>query len=172
MAKIKTNRYRLLACITVAAAFFSSAPVRALDPVTESALDAAIQGDHRKPEDKARDVYRKPKEVLDFLGFSSDMTVVEILPGGGWYSKILAPALKNRGEFYAAQYSVNPAYGYQRRYFGAFLTMLGETPDLYRDVKVTHLSLPYQLEIAPAGSADLVVTFRNVHNWVGRGYAS
>ncbi|MGD9342155.1 MAG: methyltransferase, partial [Chromatiales bacterium] len=110
--------------------------------------------------------------VLDFLGFSSDMTVVEIWPGGGWYSKILAPALSERGEFYAAQYSVNPAFGYQRRYFGAFLTMLGETPDLYRDVKVTHLSLPYQLEIAPAGSADLVVTFRNVHNWVGRGYAS
>jgi predicted methyltransferase len=160
------------ACLFFTAALAASGPVQALDATTSAALDAAITGDHRTAEDKARDVYRKPKEVLDFLGFRSDMTVVEIWPGGGWYSKILAPALRERGLFYAAQYSVNPAYGYQRRYFGAFLTMLGQTPDLYRDVKVTHLSLPYQLEIAPAGSADMVVTFRNVHNWVGRGYAS
>jgi len=160
------------ACLFFTVAMAASGSVQALDATTSAALDAAITGDHRTAEDKARDVYRKPKEVLDFLGFRSDMTVVEIWPGGGWYSKILAPALRERGLFYAAQYSVNPAYGYQRRYFGAFLTMLGQTPDLYRDVRVTHLSLPYQLEIAPAGSADMVVTFRNVHNWVGRGYAS
>jgi predicted methyltransferase len=168
----KKRTLRVLASLAAATVIFAAAPVRALDPVTDSALDAAIAGDHRTAEDKARDAFRKPKQVLDFLGFRSDMTVVEIWPGGGWYSKILAPALKERGGFYAAQYSVNPAFGYQRRYFGAFLTMLGTTPDLYRDVKVTHLALPYQLEIAPAGSADMVVTFRNVHNWVGRGYAS
>jgi len=146
------------------------APARAFDPVTEAAVDAAINGQQRPAADKARDVYRKPKEVLDFLGFRSDMTVVEIWPGGGWYTKILAPALRERGVFYAAQYGVNPRYGYQRRYFGTFLTMLGENPDLYRQVIVTHLSLPYQLEIAPHGSADMVVTFRNVHNWVGANY--
>lgn len=147
-----------------------SGPARPFDAVTEAAVDAAINGDQRTAEDKARDVYRKPKQVLDFLGFRSDMSVVEIWPGGGWYTKILAPALRERGTFYAAQYSVNPQYGYQRRYFGSFLTMLGEKPDLYRQVIVTHLSLPYQLEIAPHGSADMVVTFRNVHNWVGRNY--
>ncbi len=147
-----------------------SIPAQAFDAATEAAVDAAISGDHRPAEDKARDVYRKPKEVLDFLGFRSDMTVVEIWPGGGWYTKILAPALKDQGTFYAAQYSVNPQFGYQRRYFGTFLTMLGEMPKLYRQVIVTHLSLPYQLEIAPHGSADMVVTFRNVHNWVGRNY--
>jgi predicted methyltransferase len=147
-------------------------PARAFDPATEAAVDAAIGGEHRSAEDKVRDVYRKPKEVLDFLGFRSDMTVVEVWPGTGWYTRILAPALKERGTFYAAQYSVNPRFGYQRRYFGTFLTMLGEKPDLYRQVKVTHLSLPYQLEIAPPGSADMVLTFRNVHNWVGRNYGS
>ena len=172
MRKIDTRMLGIRACLFFTVAMAASGSVQALDATTSAALDAAITGDHRTAEDKARDVYRKPKEVLDFLGFRSDMTVVEIWPGGGWYSKILAPALRERGLFYAAQYSVNPAYGYQRRYFGAFLTMLGQTPDLYRDVRVTHLSLPYQLEIAPAGSADMVVTFRNVHNWVGRGYAS
>lgn len=148
----------------------AATPSAAFDAATEAAVDAAINGDHRTPEAKARDVFRKPKEVLGFLGFRSDMTVVEIWPGSGWYTSILAPALKERGTFYAAQYSVNPRYGYQRRYFGAFMTMLGNNPDLYRQVRVTHLSLPYQLEVAPPGTADLVVTFRNVHNWLTAGY--
>jgi predicted methyltransferase len=98
------------------------------------------------------------------------MTVVEIWPGGGWYTEILAPALKGSGKLYAAQYSVNPSYGYQRRYFGAFLSKLGANPDLYRDVEITSLDFPDELEIAPAGSADMVLTFRNAHNWVDSGY--
>ena len=111
-----------------------------------------------------------PVETLAFFGFRSDMTVVEIWPGGGWYTEILAPALRESGKLYAAQYSVNPTYGYQRRYFGSFLSKLGANPDLYRDVEITHLGVPYELEIAPAGSADMVVTFRNAHNWVNPGY--
>ncbi len=172
MCNAKTRALQMIVSVAIVTLGVFSPPAQALDATTEAALDKAINGDHRTAEEKARDVYRKPKEVLDFFGFRSDMTVVEIWPGGGWYTKIIAPALKDRGRLYAAQYSVNPAFGYQRRYFGAFLTMLGGTPDLYRDVTVTHLSLPYQLEIAPAGSADMVVTFRNVHNWVGRGYGS
>jgi predicted methyltransferase len=107
-------------------------PALAFDAVTAAAVDAAIGGDHRPAEAKARDAARKPREALDFLGFRSDMTVVEVWPGTGWYTQILAPALKDRGTFYAAQYSPKPRYGYQRRYFGRFLTMLGETPNLYR----------------------------------------
>jgi predicted methyltransferase len=144
----------------------------AFDTATAAALDAAISGEHRDDKAKARDRYRKPRETLEFLGFQSNMTVVEVWPGTGWYTQVLAPALKDAGVFYAAQYSTNPRYGYQRRYFGGFLTTLGENPNLYRQVKVTHLSLPYQLTIAPPGSADMVVTFRNVHNWVSEGYGS
>ncbi len=140
------------------------------DAVTETALDAAIAGEHRSEQNRARDRYRHPKETLAFFGFRSDMTVVEVWPGGGWYTEILAPALRERGKLYAAQYSVNPPFGYQRRYFGAFLDKLGSNPDVYRDVVVTHLATPYELEIAPRGSADMVVTFRNVHNWFAEGY--
>lgn len=147
-----------------------SVPTQAFDEVTAAAVDAAINGEHRPAESKARDGARKPRETLDFLGFRSDMTVVEVWPGSGWYTQILAPALRERGTFYAAQYSPNPRYGYQRRYFGRFLTMLGENPNLYRQVKVTHLALPYKLRLAPPGSADMVVTFRNVHNWFSEGY--
>jgi predicted methyltransferase len=141
-----------------------------MDASTSAALDAAIAGDHRSDDNKARDKYRRPKETLAFFGFRSNMTVVEIWPGGGWYTEILAPALKDNGKLYAAQYSVNPAYGYQRRYFGAFLSKLGSKPDVYRDVEITTLDFPYALDIAPAGSADMVLTFRNAHNWVNPGY--
>jgi len=143
-----------------------------MDATTSAALDAAITGDHRSDENKARDKFRRPKETLEFFGFRSDMTVVEIWPGGGWYTEILAPALKDSGKFYAAQYSTNPSYGYQRRYFGAFLTKLGENVKLYRDVEITTLDFPYALAIAPAGTADMVLTFRNAHNWVNPGYGA
>jgi len=141
-----------------------------LDATTSSELDDAMSGEHRSTENKARDKYRRPKETLAFFGFRSDMTVVEIWPGGGWYTEILAPALKDNGKLYAVQYSVNPQYSYQRRYFGAFLSKAGESPDVFRDVIVTAMDFPYQLNIAPSGTADLVVTFRNAHNWVSSGY--
>jgi predicted methyltransferase len=147
---------------------------RAADPVlnteTLAALNTAINGAHRSDANKERDQYRHPRETLAFFGFRSDMTVVEVWPGGGWYTEILAPALQEKGKLYAAQYGVNPPFAYQRRYFGEFLAMLGTTPDVYRDVTVTHLDFPYQLEIAPRASADLVVTFRNVHNWFSEDY--
>lgn len=143
-----------------------------MDTTTSAALDAAIAGDHRSDKNKARDKFRRPKETLEFFGFRSDMTVVEIWPGGGWYTEILAPALKDSGKLYAAHYSVNPSFGYQRRYFGTFLTKLGENAKLYRDVEITTLDFPYALDIAPVGTADMVLTFRNAHNWVNPGYGA
>lgn len=137
-----------------------------LDSQTQVALKAAIDGAHRSDKNKARDVYRKPMQVLDFLGFRSDMKVVEIWPGGGWYTDILAPALKDKGQLVAAQFDLNGPYGYQRRGLGAFFTKLGNNPKLFRQVEVTQFALPYQLQLTEAGSADMVLTFRNVHNWV------
>jgi len=141
-----------------------------LDAETSAALDAAINGKHRSAESRARDKFRHPRETLAFFGFRSDMTVVEIWPGTGWYTEILAAALQKRGKLYAAQYSANPPFAYQRRYFGEFLIKLGTTPDVFRDVHITALDFPYYLQVAPRGSADLVVTFRNVHNWASTGY--
>jgi predicted methyltransferase len=162
---------QILTALLLLAPIAASAAEPGLDAATSAALDKAISGEHRSAENKARDKYRRPKETLAFFGFRSDMTVVEIWPGTGWYTEILAPALKDNGRLYAAQYSSNPPYSYQRRYFGAFLTKLGETSAVYRDVDVTTLDFPYHLEVAPPGTADLVVTFRNAHNWVGRGYS-
>lgn len=144
------------------------AHAQALDADTAKALDAAIAGTHRSAENRARDRWRHPKETLAFFGFRSDMTVVEMLPGGGWYTEILAPALKEKGQLYAAHYDMN-ASSYQRRSLGGFLTKIGAAPEIYGNVVVTTLQLPDRLEVAPPGSADLVVTFRNVHNWFAGG---
>lgn len=135
------------------------------DSDAAAALDAAIAGEHRSDANRARDRYRHPKETLLFFGFRPDMTVVEMLPGsGGWYTEILAPALKDKGKLYAAHGGMN-SDGYYRRSLGAFLTKIGSAEDIYDDVTVTTLAFPHELEVAPRGTADLVVTFRNVHNW-------
>jgi predicted methyltransferase len=162
---IVTTALSLLVAATVPVAMGDE-----LDPVTIAALDAALGGEHRSAENRARDAYRHPKETLAFFGFRADMTVVEVWPGGGWYTEVLAPALRDRGQLYAAQYGVNPPFAYQRQYFGEFMSKMGSKPDLYRKVIVTALDFPYELRIAPPGSADLVVTFRNVHNWADEGY--
>ncbi len=143
----------------------------ALDKTTATALDAALAGDHRSAENRARDVYRKPREVLDFLGLRADMTVVELSPGTGWYTQVLAPVLKDNGKFYAAQYSLAASSGYARGNFGKFLSMLGERSDLYSKVNITQFQLPYETNVAPRGSADMVLTFRNLHNWISGDYA-
>ena len=135
------------------------------DSAAAAALDAAIAGEHRSEANRARDRYRHPKETLLFFGFRPDMTVVEMLPGsGGWYTEILAPALKDKGKLYAAHGGMNDG-AYYRRSLGAFLTKIGSAAEVYDDVTVTTLAFPHELEVAPRGTADLVVTFRNVHNW-------
>lgn len=100
------------------------------------------------------------------------MTVVELWPGtGGWYTEVLAPVLKEKGTYYAAH--INPAESPQPAQDGlkTYRAKLAANPDVYGKVVVTALGAN-ALEIAPAGSADLVVTFRNIHNWMGREWAS
>jgi predicted methyltransferase len=154
-----------------------SAPLSAqrLDPAASSAqssaaLDAAIAGSHRSERNKARDRYRHPKETLEFFGFRRDMTVVEIWPGGGWYTEILAPALRGSGRLYSATYGMNPFFPYQKGELGTLLMKFAELPEIYDEVTLTTLAFPHELEIAPSESADLVLTFRNVHNWFDPGY--
>lgn len=131
------------------------------DDNTATALKAAIAGSQRSDAEKARDQYRHPLETLTWFGVKDDMTVVEIWPGGGWYTAILAPFLKDKGQYYAAVFeNAQP-----------LKDKLAANPELYSKVTLTELIPPTKTDIAPAGSADMVLTFRNVHNWMGRGYA-
>jgi predicted methyltransferase len=141
-----------------------------LDAATSAALDAALAGEHRSERNRARDRYRHPKETLEFFGLRRDMTVVEIWPGGGWYTEVLAPVLRGGGRLYAAQYGSKPAFDYQREEMAALAEKAARYPAVFDEVVFTSMWSPDQLEIAPPGSADLVVTFRNVHNWFDPGY--
>jgi predicted methyltransferase len=164
-----------LVCVLVAAGFMSSiaprgAGAQPLDAATGAAIDSALAGAHRSERNKARDPSRHAKATLEFFGLRRDMTVIEIWPGAGWYTEILAPVLRGTGKLYAATYGLNPPFPYQRAELAALLEKFAEYRDVYDEVTLTTLAFPHDLEIAPPGSADLVVTFRNVHNWFDPGY--
>jgi predicted methyltransferase len=157
-----------LLLLVMMAPLTGNADDRELDDRASAAIDAAMRGEHRSDNNRARDQYRRPKETLAFFGFRTDMTVVELSPGGGWYTEILAPALRDGGKLYAAHYGMNTG-AYQRRSLGGFLRKLGEAPAVYDQVVVTTIPEPGGEPMAPLGSADLAVTFRNVHNWLEPG---
>ena len=157
----------LIACAITTA---DSSPPKT-DAATAAAIDAALAGAHRSDANKARDVYRHPKETLTFFGLRRDMTVVELWPGsGGWYTEVLAPVLKDKGKLYAAHVDPVDAPQGGRDGLKKYQANLAAHPDLYGKVTVTTL-WNKGADIAPPGSADMVVTFRNIHNWMGTGQA-
>lgn len=129
-----------------------------------------VAGEHRSASNIARNEYRHPVETLEFFGIQPDMTVVEISPGGGgWYTEILAPYLRDKGTYYAGSYDPNGSE-YSQTNSKKYDDKLSASPDLYDRVKVTIFSPPAMLDAAPDGVADMVVTFRNFHNWIRRGH--
>lgn len=156
----------LIAALVLAAVAWP-APAPAQD---RAALEQWAAAPHRTARNVARDVYRHPVEVLVFFGVRPDSTVVEILPGSsGYYMEILAPYLRERGRYIAANRDAlaPPQYLADHR---KLLARLEAEPALYGKVVVTQFNADRH-EIAPPGSADFVLTFRNLHNWVERGEA-
>ncbi|MGI9323305.1 MAG: class I SAM-dependent methyltransferase, partial [Pseudomonadales bacterium] len=117
----------------------------------------------------ARNKYRNPVQTLEFFGLQPDMTVVEILPSGGWYTEIIAPYVRDEGRYYAAHFSPNTSSDYRRSNLHRFEQKMIDDPVLYGKVTTRHLNPPHEVAIAPAESADMALTFRNVHNWIMAG---
>lgn len=128
----------------------------------------ALNGDHRSAKNKARDQYRHPVETLNFFGFKPTMTVVEITPGGGWYTEILAPALKGSGKLYGAHYPDTGEDSYASKSRKKLERKLASNA-VFSEMVLTDFVPRKQSQLAPAGSADLVLTFRNLHNWQDAG---
>ena len=129
----------------------------------DPALAAIIDGPQRSDANKARDRYRHPLEVLTFFGVKADSNVVEIVPGkAGYWAEILAPYLKDRGHYTAS--------GDAERDIAPLKARIAATPDFYGKTTITEFTGGDQ-EIAPPGSADFVLTFRNIHNWMRAGTA-
>jgi predicted methyltransferase len=146
-------------------------PPQPRDAITAAAIEKVLGGEHRSAENRARDVYRHPLDTLLFFGIKPQMTVVEVWPGaGGWYTEVLAPLLTG-GKLYAALLPPKPDNEYVTAGRKNFTDKLAARPDLYGNVTVTTLG-PGRFDIAPPGSADLVVTFSNLHDWMNLGFAT
>jgi predicted methyltransferase len=145
----------------------SAAPVT--DAATIAALEKTLSGDHRSAANRARDAYRHPKETLTFFGLRQDMTVMEVWPGGGgWYTEVLAPVLRDHGRHIAASWDPKTDSKYTLDNLKAYADKLASRPDLYNKATVTALQYPNELKPVPDGSVDMVLTFRNLHNWISR----
>ena len=131
-------------------------------------LRAVVNSDARSAANKARDQYRHPVETLTFFGIKPNMTVVELWPFGGWFTEILAPYLRDHGKLYAAAMDPASTSKSDMKYNSDLHALLDAHPELFDKVQLTVLS-PNKMEIAPDGSADMVVTFRNIHNWAWAG---
>jgi len=136
----------------------------------ETKLNTAMTADIRSPEEVERDANRKPVETLEFFGLRDDMRVVELLPGGGWYTKLLAPVLAENGEFYVAlgtgrvKENVLSQEGFEQ------VMVVAEDAKIYRPEG----SRSYALEMGGLGvnDVDIVFTFRNYHNFGPEGRAA
>lgn len=131
--------------------------------LASSPLEQAVQNPERTAEFKQRDQYRNPVATLNFFDVTPQSTVVEISPGAGWYTEILAPFLAAEGVYYAAHFPAD-ATGFGQRSREAFLAKLAANPS-YSKVQVTEFAPRAGIVIAPDNSADVVLTFRNLHNW-------
>jgi len=125
-------------------------------------LLAAIQSEDRSPKNVLRDEYRNPFETLTFFQIKPEMKVIELSPGGGWYTEILANYLHEPGLLIAAHFDQNSKLEYFKRSRANFEKKIQSSP-VYNNVEIVNLSS----ELAIEGSADAVLTFRNLHNWLG-----
>ena len=138
-----------------------------MDAGTEAKLKTAIAGKQRAQDNAVRDQYRHPLETLKAFGLQDTMAVMEISPGGGYWTEFLAPTLKDKG-LYVATMPDNP----ESRALKSFQAKMTADPANYAKVTTGTLD-PAKGKTTPvaAGSLDMVLTFRNIHNWMAGGQA-
>ncbi|MBE9205549.1 class I SAM-dependent methyltransferase [Nostoc sp. LEGE 06077] len=138
-------------------------------------LQSIISSSHRSRANRERDKFRHPAQTLEFFGLRPNMTVVELWPGNGWYTEILAPYLAPKGQLRVTNFAPNnsdvASVVFQQKLALAFQQKLEANPEVFGKVKVVEITPPNKLTLAPDNSVDMVVTFRNIHNWVSAGYA-
>jgi len=135
---------------------------------TSTSLDTILTDRHRSDTNRARDSWRHPKETLLFFGLRPEMSVVEVWPDpAGWYTEVIAPLVREKGKYYGAVLDAAPGVASQEKRVSDYKAKLAATPALYDKVAV----VPFYTDgrdIVPAGSVDMVLTFRNIHNWMAR----
>jgi predicted methyltransferase len=162
--KMKTIKTLLSASIISLSLASVTSAAHTMHSSDNKQLTQAVASEHRSAANKMRDEYRHPQQTLEFFGFKSTMTVVEITPGGGWYTEILAPALKGKGKLIGAHY---PDTGEDNYYSNSRKKLEKKlaSHEIFSEVELSNFVPKKASELAPAGTADMVLTFRNLHNW-------
>jgi predicted methyltransferase len=164
MGSLRSRKVVLFACaVLLAGSAFAAGPIAASGS-TDALLKEAAAGSWRSPAHKARDPYRHPIQTLEFFGIKPDMTVVELAPGGGWYTEILAPFL------YAHGHLVETLPPSQTPGQSRFEKKLHADPAVYGHIaRFAPFAPPDTVKLGANGSADMVLTFRNTHDCMNRG---
>ncbi|MBA6419336.1 class I SAM-dependent methyltransferase [Pseudomonas sp. 5Ae-yellow] len=163
--------------LVAASALFLSGAVLAQDAVSppqitqaqQQALGDAVASTSRGITNVMRDAYRNPQHTLAFFGITPGQTVIEVWPGAGWYTEILAPLLRDDGKLITAHFDPESDVAFFRRSRADFAAKLAEDPQWYDKVELSTLNYDPQVPLAEPESADRVLTFRNVHNWLAAG---
>ena len=159
---------RLAAAAIASAVLVAACAATSSRQSTAEALTGILAADYRPEENRARDRYRHPKETLLFFGIRPEMSVLEVWPEPGWYTEVIAPLVRDKGKYYAAVIAADPESKYITQRLEKYHQKLAERPDLYEHVAV--VSFPADgSDAMPPASVDMVVTFRNIHNWMSRG---
>jgi predicted methyltransferase len=166
---ILTNNKKRL--VLVAGALLTACASYSTRQATSQALDRILTGDQRSEENRARDRYRHPKATLLFFGIRPEMSVLEVWPEPGWYTEVLAPLLADKGRYYAGLIAPDPKSQYLTRRLDDFRQKLAARPEIYGRVAVVTFPLDGS-DVVPAGTLDMVLTFRNIHNWMARDQAA
>ena len=128
-------------------------------------IDKVLSSDHRSITNKARDKYRNPKQTLNFFGLKKNMSVIEVSPGKGWYTEVLAPTLKKNGKFYATIYKVSDdSRPFIKKLDSSYRSMLKKHPEKYSKTNLIPIDLKNP-KFNLSEKVDMILTFRNVHNW-------
>ncbi|MHB8815256.1 MAG: class I SAM-dependent methyltransferase [Steroidobacteraceae bacterium] len=160
----------VLACSLAAAALIAGCVTTGGPQTTANALDAVLAGNQRTAADRSRDRYLHPKETLLFLGVRPQTRVLQVWPESGWYTEIVAPLVHGKGQYFAAVMAPDPGSRFLTTRLANYRRLLMSRPDLYGAVKVVTFPLDGR-DVLPPGSVDVVLSFRDLHEWMALGDA-
>ncbi|HEV7137980.1 MAG TPA: hypothetical protein VGN43_15180 [Steroidobacteraceae bacterium] len=159
-----------LACLLAAGALIAGCVSTGGREKTASALDAILAGSQRTAADRARDRYRHPKATLLFFGIRPNMRILQVWPESGWYTEIIAPLVRAKGRYFAGLIAPDPGSRFLQARRAGYLGLLASTADVLGPVKVVNFPLD-GADVLPAGSVDMVLSFRDLHTWMALGDA-
>lgn len=136
----------------------------------DQVLKQALQAKTRSEMSLQRDQFRHPLQTLAFFQVKPDHTVLEIWPGAGWYTEILAPFLNDEGQLIAAHFPEQSQVRFYQTMREKYRQKLAEHR-LYQKLVLAEFHPPSVPAIVSGASVDRILTFRNVHNWLKAGYA-